>query len=521
MPDHGHDLLFGAFLTPEAGQAEQVVALAGTVEELGLDLVAFQDHPYQAGFLDTWTLLSYVAARTSRVRLLPDVANVPLRPPAVLARSAAALDILSGGRVELGLGAGYFLDAIAAMGGPRRSAADNVDALSEAIAVIRALWTPGPPVRLEGRYHQLDGARPGPPPAHPIGIWIGAYKRRMLELTGRTADGWVPSIGYAAPEDLGPMTRTLDAAAETAGRDPAQIRRAFNISGRFGTGPGFLQGPPAAWADQLTALVLEHGMSAFILGPGRDALGDLRRFAEEVAPAVREAVAHARATPPPAGAGAGAGAGAEAVRGAVDNRGHSTRDSATLPHRGPEPGPGSLTAAPTQSSAATEAGAAADVAASAGAQTLLAVHEHLRQELDQLREIMGQVAAGRAGAERARSHLHQMTMRQNYWTFGAFCAAYCRVVTAHHAIEDTHLFRDLRRGDPSLGAVLDRLSAEHETIAGLITEVDAALVAMIEDEHRLEDADRAVDRLANALLPHLQVEEDELLDPIARLDIRV
>jgi hemerythrin-like domain-containing protein len=114
-----------------------------------------------------------------------------------------------------------------------------------------------------------------------------------------------------------------------------------------------------------------------------------------------------------------------------------------------------------------------------------------------------------------------MTMRQNDWTFGAFCAAYCRVVTAHHAIEDAHLFRDLRRGDPSIGPVLDRLSSEHEIIAGLITEVDAALVAMIEDEARLEDANRAVDRLAGALLPHLQVEEDQLLDPIARLDIRV
>jgi hypothetical protein len=501
MPDYGHDLLFGAFLAPEAGRAEQVVALAGTVEELGLDLVAFQDHPYQAGFLDTWTLLSFVAARTSRVRLLPDVANVPLRPPAVLARSAAALDILSGGRVELGLGAGYFLDAIAAMGGPRRSAAENVDALSEAIAVIRALWAPGPPVRFEGRYYHLDGAEPGPPPAHPIGIWVGAYKRRMLELTGRTADGWVPTIGYAAPEDLGPMTRTLDAAAETAGRDPVQIRRAFNISGRFGPGPGFLQGPPAAWADQLTTLVLEHGMSAFILGPGRDLLGDLRRFAEEVAPAVREAVAEARAAPAPAGAGSGAGA--------VDSRAHATSRSATLPHWGPEPGPGSIEAAP------------ADVAGSVGAQTLVAVHEHLRQELDQLREIMRQVATGRAGADRARSHLHQMTMRQNYWTFGAFCAAYCRVVTVHHAIEDAHLFRDLRRGDPSLGPVLDHLSNEHEAIAGLITEVDAALVAMIEDETRLEDANRAVDRLADALLPHLQVEEDQLLDPIARLDIRV
>jgi hypothetical protein len=281
------------------------------------------------------------------------------------------------------------------------------------------------------------------------------------------------------------MTRTLDAAAETAGRDPARIRRAFNLSGRFGSGRGFLQGPPAAWADQLTTLVLEHGISAFILGPGRDPVGDLRRFAGEVAPAVREAVARTRA-------------------GAVDRPGRAPSYSATLPHRGAAPGRGSPTAAPTQ------ADAAANVAASAGAQTLLAVHEHLRQ-----------VAAGRARPDRARSHLHQMTMRQNYWTLGAFCAAYCRVVTAHHAIEDAHLFRDLRRGDPSLGPVLDRLAGDHQTIAGLIDEVDAALVAMVEDERRLEDADRAVDRLAAALLPHLRVEEDQLLDPIARLDIRV
>ena len=167
------------------------------------------------------------------------------------------------------------------------------------------------------------------------------------------------------------------------------------------------------------------------------------------------------------------------------------------------------------------AAGAADPAASPGAQTLLAVHEHLRQELDQLREVMAQVAAGRTSAAAARSHLHQMTMRQNYWTFGAFCAAYCRVVTVHHAIEDAHLFRDLRRADPSLDPVLTRLSGEHEAIATLITEVDAALVAMIEDDTRLEDATTAVDRLAGALLPHLQVEEDHLLAPITNLGIQV
>jgi len=478
MTDFGHDLWFGASLPPDAARAEAVVALAGTVEDLGLDLLAFQDHPYQPGFLDTWTLLAFLAARTSRVRLFPDVANVPLRPPAVLARAAAALDILSGGRVELGLGAGYFRDAIAAMGGPRRTAAEHVEALEEAVAVVRALWTPGPPVRLAGRYHSLEGAEPGPVSPHRIGIWLGAYKRRMLELTGRAADGWVPSLGYAAPEDLGRMTRVLDAAAESAGRDPAAVRRAFNISGRFtARGAGFLQGPPARWADQLTALVLEHGLSVFILGPGADAAADLQRFTEEVAPAVREAVDRARAAPPqppvqtPAGGSAPAGV--------------------------PDP------------------------TASPGAQTLLAIHEHLRQELDQLREVMDQVAAGRTSAAAARSHLHQMTMRQNYWTFGAFCAAYCRVVTVHHAIEDAHLFRDLRRADPSLTPVLERLSEEHEAIAARITDLDAALVAVIGDEGRLDDATAAVDRLAAALLPHLQVEEDHLLGPITALGIQV
>jgi hypothetical protein len=506
MTDYGHDLLFGASLPPDAGQASTVLALSRVVEELGLDVLAFQDHPYQPGFCDTWTLLSFLAARTSRVRLLPDVANVPLRPPAVLARAAAALDILSGGRLELGLGAGYFLDAIAAMGGPRRTAAEHVDALEEAITVIRQLWTPGPPVHFAGRWYQLEGARPGPAPAHPIGIWLGAYKRRMLELTGRLADGWVPSTGYAGPEDLGPMSRILDEAAERAGRDPAEIRRAYNISGRFGrSGPGFLQGPPAVWAEQLTDLVLEHGMSTFILGPGPDAASDLRQFAEEVAPAVRKAVEQARAARP-----VGAAETPEAAE-----------------SRGAELGTGSVRAAQGEEEGGRpEAGGAAadtrpDVAGSVGAQTLLAVHEHLRQELDQLREVMGEVAAGRVSAARARSHLHQMTMRQNYWAVGAFCASYCRVVAVHHAIEDMRMFRDLRRVDPGLGPVLDRLSAEHEAIAAVLTEVDHALVAMIRDPDHLKDAETAVDRLADALLPHLRVEEDQLLGPIAELGIEV
>jgi hemerythrin-like domain-containing protein len=495
MTDYGHDLLFGAFLTPSAGQHDAVLALCELSEDLGLDVLAFQDHPYQPDFLDMWTLLSYVGARTHRIRLVPDVANVPLRPPAVLARSAAALDILTGGRVELGLGAGYFLDAVVSMGGPRLTAGEAVDALGEAITVVKHLWQPGPPVDFEGTHHRLVGARPGPIPPHRIGVWLGAYKRRMLELTARSADGWVPTSSYASPEQLRAMTSTLDAAAEAADRDPGEIRRVYNVLGDFaGTGAGFLQGPPAVWAEQLTELVLRYGLSGFVLGPGGDAAGDLHRFAEEVAPAVREAVERERTTP--------------------------TKEPP------PEPAPAEVSDTPARrASAETERLVVEQEPVSAvgraGQQTLLAVHDHLRRELEQLRTVGEDVARGRMSAAAARSHLNHMTMRQNFWTLGAFCAAYCRVVTVHHAIEDERMFRDLRDADAGLAPVLDRLGEEHEVIARMLTEVDAALVTMMEDESSLDAARSAIDRFGDVLREHLAYEEEQLLGPIGRLSIEV
>jgi hypothetical protein len=489
MTDYGHDLLFGAFLTPDAGQHEAILALSELSEDLGLDVLAFQDHPYQPNFLDMWTLLSYLGARTRRIRLVPDVANVPLRPPAVLARSAAGLDVLTGGRVELGLGAGYFLDAVASMGGPRLSPAESVDALAEAITVIKHLWAPGPPVDFEGRYYRLEGARPGPIPPHPIGIWLGAYKRRMLELTARAADGWVPTSSYASPDQLAAMTRTLDAAARDAGRDPAEIRRVYNVM----PGEGFLQGPPAVWAEQLTELALGQGVSGFVLGPGADPAGELRRFAEEVAPAVREAVGRERAAP------------------AKPSAARDTFEVTDAPSR---EAVGEAQRLVAEHETVSPVGRA-------GQQTLLAVHAHLRKELDQLRGVADDVERGRLSAAQARSHLNHMTMRQNYWTLGAFCAAYCRVVSVHHAIEDERMFRDLRDADSGLGPVLDRLGEEHEAIAQLLTEVDAALVTMMEDESSLDAARTAIDRFADVLLTHLAYEEEQLLEPIGRLSIDV
>src|SRR6476660_4824911 len=140
MPDYRHDVQFGVFITHGAGQADVVLELARLADVVGLDIVSFQDHPYQPSFLDTWKLLSVVAAETTNVRVAPNVANLPLRPPVVLAKSAASLDILSGGRVELGLGAGAFWDGIAANGGPRLTPGQAVDALEEGIEVVRAVW---------------------------------------------------------------------------------------------------------------------------------------------------------------------------------------------------------------------------------------------------------------------------------------------------------------------------------------------------------------------------------------------
>ena len=296
VADYGQELRFGVFITPAAAQAGDVVELAKLADLTGLDLVSFQDHPYQPSFLDTWTLLSVVAAATSTVRLAPNVANLPLRPPAVLARSVASLDILSGGRVELGLGAGAFWDGIAALGGERLKPGRSVDALAEAIEVIRSLWDgQDERVSYEGEHYHLDGARPGPAPAHAVEIWLGAYKPRMLALTGEKADGWLPSLGYADLDELPDMNAAIDEAAQDAGRDPAEVRRLFNVNGRFGGDGGFLQGGPSDWAEQLAELTLSTGMSSYILAADSDE--DIHRFAEDVAPAVRELVEAARSSP--------------------------------------------------------------------------------------------------------------------------------------------------------------------------------------------------------------------------------
>ena len=283
--DYGREIQFGVFVIPATMNPTRALDVASIADEVGFDLIGVQDHPYQWRFFDTMTLLTAMAMRTHRIALFPDVASLPMRPPAVLAKAAASIDVLSGGRFELGLGAGGFWEAIKAMGGSVRTPGESVSAVEEAIQVTRRMWSGKRNLKFEGRCYQLSGVNAGPKPAHDMGIWLGAYRPRMLGITGRLADGWVPSLGYLKPEDLTTANERIDEAARAAGRDPKSIRRVLNYGYPVDTDT----------PDTLASLVLEHGMDSFLVSEDGDEPRDhLSRFMSEVAPRVREKVAEAR-----------------------------------------------------------------------------------------------------------------------------------------------------------------------------------------------------------------------------------
>jgi alkanesulfonate monooxygenase SsuD/methylene tetrahydromethanopterin reductase-like flavin-dependent oxidoreductase (luciferase family) len=515
--DYGHELRFGLFPTPNAADLDQVLLLAEVAEVSGLDLVSIQDHPYQARHADAWTLLAVIAARSAGLRVALNVANLPLRPPVVLAKSVATLDLLTGGRVDLGLGAGSFWDAIVAAGATRLTPAESVDALREGIEVIRGVWrSNGPSVRVDGQHHRVAGLHPGPAPAHAVEIWLGAYKPRMLRLTGRYADGWLPSMGYAQPDALVGMNETIDKTARDAGREPAAVRRLYNVSGSFGRARGRgVSGTAEDWAEQLAALTLDQGMSTFILGT--DAVDDVRRFGEEVAPRVRDLVNAGRRS------GALTGPPPEAL---------ATREMITTSTRAPQ-GDSRLDVHPTPDDGTRLSDQAAwdettrptfpaptefhySAVQQAAPQHLIDVHDALRSELTRLRDIVEQVAHGRTTVGSARSAINRMTLRQNNWTLGAYCEQYCRVVTGHHTLEDISVFPHLRRVEGA-GPVLDRLHKEHEVIADLLDHLDRALVGLVADEDAgTEQLREVLDLVTDALLSHLSYEERELLHPLAQ-----
>jgi hypothetical protein len=238
--NYGHRLSFGALL--------QTPALAHRAEELGYDLVTVPDDD-----LDAWTLLTWIAGRTDRIRLAPHLLDLARREPPVLARSAASLDLLSGGRLELSLGAGA--------------------AAGEAVEIIRGILDAGEPgpLRHLGEHYRIPQAQRGPLPAHRIPIWLAGTDAEALRLAGRTADGWVGDL----TDDVTAAHKIIDEAARAAGREPSEIQRRLTV-------------PAGVTAAQLLPLASEDGVSTFIVVA--DDAAELEHFAREVVPELRAAV---------------------------------------------------------------------------------------------------------------------------------------------------------------------------------------------------------------------------------------
>jgi alkanesulfonate monooxygenase SsuD/methylene tetrahydromethanopterin reductase-like flavin-dependent oxidoreductase (luciferase family) len=298
MPDYGHPITFGLSLYPSVGLIEDNRRLARAADEAGLDYIAIQDHAYNAEFLDTWTFITALAAETGRISFVPDVLDLQLRPPTMTAKAAASLSVLTGGRIVLGVGGGASADGIAAMGGSRRTASEMVEFTDEALGIMRAALRGGG-VEFRSDQHAIEGYDAGPIPVAPIPLWLGANGRRMLEVTGRSSDGWVSPLSvYVRPPDVPSRQQVIDEAARAAGRDPADVRRIYNVVGAIGsrTGGSGLNGDVGSWVDTLTDWAVDLGFDTFIFWPRTEPLAQLELFASEVVPAVRERVSERRAT---------------------------------------------------------------------------------------------------------------------------------------------------------------------------------------------------------------------------------
>ncbi|OLE87072.1 MAG: hypothetical protein AUF79_14845 [Crenarchaeota archaeon 13_1_20CM_2_51_8] len=292
--------VFGLSIVPN--NAEKAFTLARTADELGLDIIGVQDHPYNGTFFDTWTLISSLAASTKKIRYFSDVSDLPMRPPAMLAKTTATLDIITKGRVELGIGAGAFWDAIHTYGGPRRNPGEAVAALEEAMQVIHLIWNFGGPrrrVSFPGKYYQLENAQAGPSPYHNIGIWLGATRPRMMELIGRSGDGWViPLSSYMSRDEIRAAQQLINAAARKSNRSLDSIARVSNIIGVIDEQGGLNKssgektpfvGSTSQWVDWMVSSYKDLGVDTFVFWPAAEGQEEsqLRLFAERVVPKVR------------------------------------------------------------------------------------------------------------------------------------------------------------------------------------------------------------------------------------------
>jgi probable F420-dependent oxidoreductase len=278
---------FGVSLRPDADPATE----ARHAESVGFDLVTLMDHlPGWRPSYETWTALVWAAAATERIRVGTNVLGLPYRHPAVTAKMAETLQRLSGGRLVLGLGAGGSNAEFAAFGLPVRGAREKIDAFEEGLEIIRRLWA-GEPVTYRGDHYSVQDAVISPPPEPAIPIWLGSYGPRSLALTGRVADGWIPSYRYAPPDRWPAMRDRVRKAAEEAGRDPDSLDYAYNIGIRVDENaearPGMIAGAPDHVVKEITPLI-EMGVTVPIIWTAGEGVEQRERLAAEVLPALTQ-----------------------------------------------------------------------------------------------------------------------------------------------------------------------------------------------------------------------------------------
>lgn len=285
-------LSFGVNIPTTVGPGIDPLGRARAAEDLGFDFVSASDHPCGTNpSHETWTMLTWIAAGTSRIKVATRVLGLPYRPPPMVAKMAETLDRLCGGRLILGLGAGYSDREFAAFGLGVPTPAEKITGLKEALSIIRGLWSEQQ-FSFTGRRYLTDAADIEPKPDHAIPIWLGTFGERALQLTGQVADGWIPSLGHAPPDALPVMRARVLAAAEDAGRDPDALTCALNVEVHVGeevdSRPDVIAGSAEQVATALAGFVAA-GFSAFNFMPlGPSAPEQAERIATEVIPALRE-----------------------------------------------------------------------------------------------------------------------------------------------------------------------------------------------------------------------------------------
>jgi alkanesulfonate monooxygenase SsuD/methylene tetrahydromethanopterin reductase-like flavin-dependent oxidoreductase (luciferase family) len=296
VTDYGHPLTFGVSLDPTAADFGSALDLARQADRAGLEYLAVQDHAYQPGYLDVWTMLTTLVARTERIAVMTDVADLQLRPPTMLAKAAASLAAIAPGRVTLGVGGGPSAAAVASMGATPHHGDAMVEYTEEAIGILRAALD-GQAIRTDTEHHHIAGYQAGPVPPNRVPIWVGSQKPKMLALTGRASDGWVSPLNiYVPPAEVPARQAIVDDAARAAGRDPHDVRRIYNVLGAIGPyrGGQGLVGPVDLWVDTLTEWAVDLGIDTFILWTITDPAAQLELFTSAVVPAVRARVAEHR-----------------------------------------------------------------------------------------------------------------------------------------------------------------------------------------------------------------------------------